>query len=96
MSHTVVLEISCKEGMGPAVLEGLLVSLVDTRAYEGAELIEAYVDADNPDLLFIWEKWATRGNQEAYMAWRMETGALDGLADVITGPPRFLHLSPAE
>ena len=96
MSHTVILEINCKPGMGEAMMKGLLPALVDTRAYKGAELIEAYVDSDNPDRIVVWEKWETRPHQEAYVNWRMETGMMDAFADVVTEPPRFLHLTPAE
>ncbi len=96
MSHTVILEINCKPGMGTAMMRGLLRSLADTRAYEGAELIEAYVDSDNPDRIVVWEKWASRAHQEAYLNWRTETGAMDSMADVVSEPPRFVHLTAAE
>lgn len=92
MSHTVLLEFTFKEGQGAAVLPGLLGSLAETRAYAGAELIEAYAEADNPDCVMIWEKWESRPHQEAYLNWRMETGALNALADVLAAPPRFVHL----
>ena len=96
MSHTVILELTCKEGMGAAVLPGLLKSLGDTRAYDGAELIEAYSDSDNPDVIVVWEKWESRPHQEAYLKWRMESGTMDSLNDVLAAPPRFLHLTAAE
>jgi quinol monooxygenase YgiN len=96
MSHTVLLELNCKEGTGTNVLKGLLVALGDTRAYDGAVAIEAYVDAGNPDCIMVWEKWETPAHQEAYMKWRMESGTMDGLADALEGPPRFVHLSPVD
>jgi quinol monooxygenase YgiN len=96
MSHTVILEITLKPGLGAAVIPGLLTSLVDTRAYAGAGLIEAYVDSDNPDRVVIWEKWESRPHQEAYLNWRVETGMIESLADVIAEPPRFTHLTAAE
>jgi quinol monooxygenase YgiN len=96
MSHTVLLEINCKEGMGASFLPALLAALPDTRAYDGAGDIEAYVDSDNPDRIMVWEKWATRENQESYLNWRIETGMMDAFADVVAEPPRFVHLSAAE
>lgn len=96
MSHTVILELTLKPGMGAAVLPGMLTSLTETRAYQGAELIEAYIDSDNPDRILVWEKWATRSDQESYINWRNETGAMAGLAAVLAEPPRFLHLTAAE
>lgn len=96
MSHTVILDIKCKPGAGAQLLPMLLASLADTRAYEGCELVETYVDADDPDHIVLWEKWAARSNQEAYLAWRVETGMMEGLADIVTGPPTVVHLGSAD
>jgi quinol monooxygenase YgiN len=96
MSHTVVLELTFNPGAGESVIPMIVASLTETRAYQGAELIEPYVDADNPDRLVIWEKWATKADQESYLAWRVETGMNEALAPVLAEPPRFLHLSPAD
>ena len=68
MSHTVILEFKCNEGVGPGFLEMLLGALADTRAFEGCENVETYTDADDPDRIVLWEKWATREDQEAYLA----------------------------
>jgi len=96
MSHTVVLEFNCAEGKGPEFLAALLPALADTRAYEGCELVETYVDADNPDTIVLWEKWAERANQESYLGWRMETGMMDAIGPMLAGPPRFVHLNAAD
>ncbi|GIR37137.1 MAG: hypothetical protein CM15mP49_25220 [Actinomycetota bacterium] len=37
------------------------------------------MDQDNPDRIILWEKWETRENYEAYLAWRTETGMFEGL-----------------
>lgn len=95
MSHTVLVEVPCAEGKAAELLEVLLPALADTRAYEGCELVETYVDADNPDLVVLWEKWATRGDQEAYMGWRAETG-VDLLGPFRAGEVRFVHLAAAD
>jgi len=96
MSHTIIAEFPCAPGKGAEFLEILLSALADTRAYEGCELVETYVDQDNPDLVVLWEKWATRENHEAYMGWRMETGMLDAVGQFMAGEPRFVHLSSAD
>ena len=57
MSHTVILEFKCNEGVGPGFLEMLLGALADTRAFEGCENVETYTDADDPDRIVLWEKW---------------------------------------
>lgn len=96
MSHTVILDLTFNAGTGESVIPMIIASLADTRARKGAELIEAYVDADNPDHLVIWEKWTTRADQESYLAWRIETGMPEMLAPLLAEPLRIIHLSPAE
>ena len=93
MSHTVIAEINCQEGIGGTFLSGLLPALAETRAFQGCESVETYTDADSPDRIFLWEKWATREDQEAYLAWRVETGMIDQMAPAMASPPRFLHLT---
>ena len=96
MSHTVILDLTFNPGVGPSVIPMIVGSLSDTRARQGAELIEAYIDADNPDHLVVWEKWTTRADQEAYLAWRVETGMTEMLAPILAEPLRLIHLAPAE
>lgn len=96
MSHTVLLELNCKPGMGEAFLPNLIAALADTRAREGAGVMEPYVDADNPDRILVWEKWTARAHQESYLQWRMETGFVEALAPVLAEPPRIIHLHAAE
>jgi quinol monooxygenase YgiN len=96
MSHTVIAEFPCAPGKGAEFLSLLLPALADTRAFAGCQLVETYVDQDKPDLIVLWEKWAQRSNQEAYMAWRAETGMLDVIGPFLSAAPRFLHLSAAD
>ena len=83
MSQTVHALFPCNEGLGAGLVETLKSALVDTRAFDGCESIEVYVDADKPDTVILWEKFATRAHHEAYLAWRVETGLLDMLAPIL-------------
>ena len=96
MSHTVIVEFPCLPGAAAGFLEILLPALADTRAFEGCERIETYIDQDNPDLVFLWEKWAARANQEAYLGWRIETGMLDLIGPFMAGELRVAHLLAAD
>lgn len=96
MSHTVVAEFVCNPGKGAEFLALLLPALAETRAFEGCELVEAYTDQDNADVIVLWEKWAAREKHQAYLAWRMETGMTDAIGPFMAAPPRFVHLSAAE
>ena len=83
MSHTIHAAFPCQEGKGATLLGILTEALVDTRAFEGCESIEVYTDSDNPDTVVLWEKFATRANHEAYLAWRIETGMLEMLGPIL-------------
>jgi quinol monooxygenase YgiN len=96
MSHTVMVELTCLPGLGQEYVETMLPLLGDTRAFEGCELVEVYADQDNSDKVFLWEKWAARSDQEAYLAWRTETGTLQDMNRFLATDPRFIHLSPSE
>ena len=97
MSHSALAEFPCNPGKGQEFLELLLPALAETRAFEGSESIETYIDQDNPDHVILWEKWATRENYEAYLAWRMETGMLELIAPFMDPAAfRAVHLSPQD
>ena len=94
MSQTVHALFPCQAGKGVELLAILRSEqgLTATRAFEGCESIEAYTDADNPDNIVLWEKFATRADHEAYLAWRIETGLLDALASILASDPEFTYL----
>ncbi len=92
MSQTVHAVFACNEGLGAGLVETLKSALVDTRAFDGCESIEVYVDADEPDTVILWEKFATRADHEAYLAWRVETGLLDMLAPILAEDLKITYL----
>lgn len=96
MSHHVLLEFPCNPGRGADFLGALLPALAETRAYDGCEHVETFTDQDNPDTILLKEKWASREHQEAYMNWRIETGMMEAIGPLLTGPPRIVHLAAAE
>ncbi len=96
MSHTVYVEFKCQEGKGSDFLDVLLPALADTRAFDGCESIETFVDMGNQDTVILWEKWRDRSAQEAYLGWRIETGMLDLIGEFMAGPPAFVHLDPKD
>ncbi len=69
-------------------------SLPTTRGYDGCELVETYVDQDDPGHIFLFERWSTREQYQAYLDWRMANGMLERLEPIGTAPPRFTFLEP--
>jgi len=93
-SHHVVAEFPCRDGQGSAFLAMLLPALADTRAHEGCERIETYTDDTNPDLVILWQEWATREHQQAYIAWRATTGMSEAVAKFVDlDQVRVVHLN---
>ena len=94
MSQTVHALFPCQPGKGAELLAilGSDQGLVATRAFEGCDSIETYADADNPDTIVLWEKFATRANHEAYLAWRIETGMLDMLGSILASDLQVTYL----
>ena len=94
MSQTIHVLFQCQTGKGADLLAILSSDqgLVATRAFEGCESIEAYTDTDNPDTIVLWEKFATRADHEAYLAWRVETGLLDMLGPILASDLEVTYL----
>ena len=61
-------------------------ALVDTRAYEGCDKVETFVEESTGSVLLV-ELWETAGHQQAYMKWRMETGLMDAIGGFLSGAP---------
>jgi len=93
MSQTVQVVFPCKEGQGAGFLAVLKEALAETRAFEGCESVEVYTEADAPDRVILWEKFAKRADHEAYMAWRAETGLSGMLAPILTGEFQITYLT---
>jgi quinol monooxygenase YgiN len=91
MAVTVHVQLKTKPGQAESVLAGLKDMLPETRAFAGCREIHILSDLDDPDGIGLVEEWEERTNHEAYLAWRTETGALAGLAEVLVEPPKFTY-----
>ena len=64
------------------------------RAWEGCKLMEVYESAEDENTLIIWQKWATKENQESYIKMRKDTGAFVMLREWLASPPQIVSLNP--
>lgn len=60
--------------------------LPDTRAFEGCEQVDTYLDRDGSSILLI-ERWEKPEHQQAYMNWRIESGFMEQAGAFAAGPP---------
>jgi quinol monooxygenase YgiN len=97
MTCIVILEATAKKGTGAQLVEAFRGLLPDTRNKQGCEAVEVTTNLDDADNLVLVERWATRRDYEAYLAWRQQRGDLDTLGAMLAGPPsiRYFNLTNA-
>ena len=61
-------------GMEAEFIEFITPELVDTREYDGCEYFALLVDEANPGRVVFFSIWESIEHQQAYGAWRVETG----------------------
>lgn len=91
MSVIVLLHIPFDESKADEYKAALKSMLPDTRARKGALKIHLMEDKDQPADVVVYEEWETRGDHEAYMAWRTERGDMDALAGMLRDKPSIKY-----
>ena len=86
MSVMVTVELPTKRDKLGEFLNLLKEALVTTRGFKGCQKVDTFVDEDKPSILLV-ELWDAPKDQEAYMAWRLETGLLETIAPFISEDP---------
>lgn len=73
-------------------LEALHAILPDTRAFDGCEVLETYVEPATPGLVVLWERWPSSDHHRRYVQWRTESKSAAALGPFLTGPITFRYL----
>lgn len=81
MPVRIVAEFPAAPGKLGDLSAALKAALTETRAYDGCEEIESWLDADRETIVLV-EWWRSFEDYDRYLAWRVETGILD-LFDVL-------------
>ncbi|MGY8998508.1 MAG: putative quinol monooxygenase [Rhodospirillales bacterium] len=92
MVCAVTAEFVCRDGLGKELLSLLSEMIPETRKKEGAISIDMCTDQDNPDRIVLIERWNSRANHEAYVAYRKERGDIDTITTMLIAPPKFIWL----
>ena len=87
MSVIVIVKINAKENSLEELKNYFKKILPDTRAYKGCQGVQLYQSKETPTKFTIHAKWVSEEVQKKYMAWRIETGELDNLTQMISEPP---------
>ena len=84
MSVMVILEMLVKPDMLEDYLNILKGALVETRNYKGCRSVTTLVDKETSSIVLV-EEWDSVEDQQAYIAWRVETGLIDAIAPFMQG-----------
>ena len=84
MSVRVIAEFPAAPGKLEELITSLKAALPDTRAFEGCEDIESLLDAER-ETIVLFEHWRSFEDYDRYLAWRVETGMLDLLDELLAG-----------
>jgi len=84
MSVMVILKMPVKPDMLEDYLNILKGALVETRDYKGCRSVTTLVDQETSSVVLV-EEWDSVEDQQAYMAWRVETVLIDAIAPFMQG-----------
>ena len=84
MSVMITLEMPVKPEMLEDYLNILKGALVETRSYKGCRSVTTLVDQETSSIV-LGEEWDSVEDQQAYIAWRVETGLIDAIAPFMQG-----------
>tara|TARA_B100001559_G_C15885499_1_gene342772 strand:+ start:164 stop:472 length:309 start_codon:yes stop_codon:yes gene_type:complete len=96
MVCAVTAEFISSEGKRDQLIALLGEMVPETRKKEGAISIEICIDQDNLNRIVILERWNSRADHEAYVAYRKERGDIDIIAKLLATPPKFIWLDLIE
>ncbi len=68
----------------------------DTRSYDGCQGIDVHFNMDDPGNMIMVEQWESRSHYEKYLQWRTETGVIDKLVSLLSGPPSIRYFAKAD
>ena len=91
MSVVVLLEIQVKPEAVNELKAMLKKNLPDTRSYNGCQGLDVYGNLDDTGNIVFYERWASREHYQKYLAWRTETGAMNRIGALLTGPPKIRY-----
>ena len=84
MSVMITLEMPVKPEMLEDYLNILKGALVETRSYKGCRSVTTLVDQETSSIVLV-EEWDSAEDQQAYIAWRVETGLIDAISPFMQG-----------
>jgi quinol monooxygenase YgiN len=92
MSVLVNLQLKVKQDQVPAVLDMFPELLPGTRAYEGCHWVKLMKNLEHDNVLEAVSQWDSKEHYDAYLKWRVDTGAVSALTEFLDAEPVFRFL----
>ena len=96
MAINVSVDLSIKSERLDEFMGILRGALPDTRARKGFQSLSVHQDQERPGRIYLWERWDSRPDYDAYLNWRMETGFMDALGPFVEGEPVFSYFDDVD
>ncbi|MCF8710078.1 putative quinol monooxygenase [Rhizorhapis sp. SPR117] len=84
----VTFEMELKEQAVEPMIKGFAAALEETRAFPGCRSVNAYRSHEDPNRIILLENWDSVEAYQKYIAWRTETGSMDGMVTALAKPSR--------
>ena len=91
MNFNIILDVQAKPECADKLKATFEAILPDTRSYAGCNEVKVLVNQDDPANLILLEKWQTRADYEAYVAWRSEQGTMESLGALMATVPSIRY-----
>ncbi|MFG2442761.1 putative quinol monooxygenase [Nocardia fluminea] len=91
MAIQVTIDMAAKADRFDDLREWFVKNLPGTRSFAGNISVEVARNQDEPARILFVEKWDTRANFEAYLAWRDESGVIAELLEMLDGDITFCY-----
>jgi quinol monooxygenase YgiN len=97
MALTAVLQMKFKADAVDEAKAVMAKALVETRAFEGCQSVEALVDTSDPTSWTFLERWESAEADAKYREFRAGPGAITELGSLLAGAPTltFYETDPA-
>jgi quinol monooxygenase YgiN len=92
MSIGVIVDLVLKPGGAAYAIETMKERLPFARTYDGCEMVELYVDHDNPNHLVLVERWASRAQYDKYREWAMAQSGTEKIVQSLESEMTILYL----
>jgi quinol monooxygenase YgiN len=92
MSIGVIVEFQLKPEGTARMIETMKERLPKTRKWDGCDYVYLQADHNNPNHLYLVERWASREQYDRYREWAMAQSGTEEITQHLIGEMKTLYL----